>query len=147
MEKKWGIFVVKRLHFSNFLDSVGLEKFLDCGWTRTEFLKIRTGSGLQNMIVRSSLARRSLLGNTKNQFLLLFTVVQHCRFAVWEGSPRGTVPCRGMAFGNHCYKVFKQTAKNSSRNFQADSFLATKPQTLTKLLWKDSFDGWRDLTG
>ena len=34
MEKKWGIFVV---HFSNFLDSFGLENFLDCGWTWTEF--------------------------------------------------------------------------------------------------------------
>ena len=46
MEKKCGIFVVKRIHFSNFLDfiwtwTLHLENFSDCGWTWTEFLKIR----------------------------------------------------------------------------------------------------------
>jgi len=51
---------VKRLHFSNVLDyiwswTLHLKQFLDSGWTWTEFYKIRTGSGSQNMTVRSSL--------------------------------------------------------------------------------------------
>jgi len=38
MQKKYGIFVVKKLHFSNILDfiwnwTLHLKKFLDCGWT------------------------------------------------------------------------------------------------------------------
>jgi len=42
MEKKGGTFVVKRLHFSNFLDFIWtwtshLQNLLDCGWTWTEF--------------------------------------------------------------------------------------------------------------
>ena len=56
MEKKCGILVVKRLHFFNILDfiwTLHLKNIFDCGWTWTEFLKIRTGSGLQNMTVRS----------------------------------------------------------------------------------------------
>jgi len=58
MEKKCSIFVVKRLHFSNFMDfiwtwTLHLKNFFDCGWTWTELLKIRAGS--QNMTVRSSL--------------------------------------------------------------------------------------------
>jgi len=51
---------VKRLHFSNILDFIWtwnsqLKNILDCGWTWTEFLKIRTGSGSQNVTVRLSL--------------------------------------------------------------------------------------------
>jgi len=58
--KKCGIFVVKRLHFSNFLDIIWtetshLKKILDFGWTWTEFQKIWTGSGSQNVTIRSSL--------------------------------------------------------------------------------------------
>jgi len=95
MEKKWGIFVV---HFFNFLDSFGLEKFLDCGWTWTEFKKIRTGSGSQNMVVRSSLARRSLLGITKNQFSLYihFRAALSLRGTVGESSRHCTVPRHGV---------------------------------------------------
>jgi len=42
MEKKCGIFVVKRLHFFIILSfmwtwTLHLNKFLDCGWTWTEF--------------------------------------------------------------------------------------------------------------
>jgi len=42
MEKKCGIFVVKRLHFLNILDfiwawTLRLKKILDYGWTWTEF--------------------------------------------------------------------------------------------------------------
>jgi len=60
MEKKCRIFVVKRLHLKNFfglhLDlDFTFKTILDCGWTWTEFIKIRTGSGWQNMTVRSSL--------------------------------------------------------------------------------------------
>ena len=60
MGKNWGIFVVKRLHFSNFLDfiwivTLHLQNLLGCGWIWTEFYKIRTGPGSQNMAVRSSL--------------------------------------------------------------------------------------------
>jgi len=38
MQKKYGIFVVKKLHFSNILDfiwnwTLHLKKFLYCGWT------------------------------------------------------------------------------------------------------------------
>jgi len=99
MEKKCGIFVVKRLHFSNFLDfiwtwTLHLKILLDCGWTCTEFLKIRTGSGSQNMTVRSSLVRRLLLGYTMNQssfyiycraaLSLRGTVRESSRHGVWE---------------------------------------------------------------
>ena len=53
MENKCGIFVVKRLHFSNILDwiwtwTLHLKKIWTV-WSWTEFLKIRTGSGSQNM--------------------------------------------------------------------------------------------------
>ena len=51
---------MKRMHFSNFLDfiwnwTLHLKNFSDCGWNWTEFLKIKTGSGSQNMTIRSSL--------------------------------------------------------------------------------------------
>jgi len=60
MENNCIIFVVKKLYFLNFLDNVwawiiNLLNFLDYGWTWTEFIKCRTGSGLQNLTVRSSL--------------------------------------------------------------------------------------------
>jgi len=48
------------------------------------FKKNRTGSGLQNMIVRSSLAHGSLLSNTMNQSSLY----SYCRAAL---SLRGMV--------------------------------------------------------
>jgi len=55
-------FFVKRLHFSIFLAffwawSLHLKTILDCGWTWTEFRKIRTGSGSPNMTARSSLVQ------------------------------------------------------------------------------------------
>ena len=59
-------FFVKRQHFSNILDFIWtwtshLQNILDYSWTWTEFLKIRTGSGSQNMTVRSSLLRSYFL--------------------------------------------------------------------------------------
>ena len=51
---------MERLHFSIFLDliwtwTLHLKNLLVCGWSWTEFKKIRTGSGSQNITVCSSL--------------------------------------------------------------------------------------------
>ena len=65
MENKRGIFVVKRLHFSNILDyiwtsTLHLKKSLGCVWTWTKLKKNRTGCGLQNRTVRLSLLETRL---------------------------------------------------------------------------------------
>jgi len=89
MEKKWSIFVVQRLHFSNILDLIWtwtshLKNILDCGWTWTEFLKIRTGSGSQIMTVRSSLLWGKMCDTyIKESFLT----------AIPESSRRDIQPC------------------------------------------------------
>jgi len=69
MEKNCVIFVIKKLYFVNFFDFIWTWTFnfktfrlLDCGWTWTEFWKFRTGSGSQNMTVRSSLLGTRLPG-------------------------------------------------------------------------------------
>ena len=66
MKKKRAFFVVKRMHFSKFLDfictwSLPLKNLLDCGWTWIEFKKIMTGSGTQNMTVRQRWADCDIL--------------------------------------------------------------------------------------
>jgi len=63
MERNCGVFVIKKLYFVNILDfiwtwSLYFLTFLDYGWTWTEFKIFRTGSGSQNMTVRSSLTGR-----------------------------------------------------------------------------------------
>jgi len=60
MEKKWGILLRKGCIFPIFLNFIWtwafhLKNILDCGWTWTEFKKFRTGFGLQNLTVCSSL--------------------------------------------------------------------------------------------
>ena len=49
MEKNCVFFVVEKLYFVNFLDfiwswTLNFYKMLDCGWSRTEFQKLRIGS-------------------------------------------------------------------------------------------------------
>jgi len=47
---------VKRLHFSKSLNlDLDEKKILECGWTWTEFSKIRSGPGSKNLTVLSSL--------------------------------------------------------------------------------------------
>jgi len=60
MEKNCVIFVIKKMFMFNFLDFIwtwilNFLNLLDYDWTWTEFQKFRTGSGSQNMTVRSSL--------------------------------------------------------------------------------------------
>ena len=60
MEKNCDVFVIKKQYFVNISDIIwnwilNFLTFLDYGWTWTEFQKFRTGSGLQNLTVRSPL--------------------------------------------------------------------------------------------